>query len=132
MPAPVITRTSKRKDPTGLLSKHLVIDDQLQQVYSLANTSEVSYIRVTLINLVPTEPLTSKSFDVKLWIAEDGVTPTDVDLIEPLLSFKTNDLYISEGRYLSYNEALYMQVINPEVTPKFVVRVEGFENVIPI
>lgn len=132
MPAPFITRTTKRKDPTGLLSKKLIEDGSLHKIYELAATSELSYIRITIINLVPTESLATHDFKIKLWIADTDTDPTDIDLIEPLLSFKTNDIYISEGRYLSYNEAIYLQVENPEVSPKFVIRVEGFENVIPI
>lgn len=115
-----VTRTSKRKDPTGLLNKTVVNTTEITPVYKLAPTSEFSTVTISVMNT--TNAITA----ISIWVALDTKTPQLVDLIEPLVTLQPNQVFIRTGLILSHREAIYLRTTQPQL----VVRVEGYENVI--
>ena len=115
-----VTRTSQRKDPTGLLNKLVVGTTDITEVYQLAPKSEFSTVTISVMNT------TNAITNISIWVGPTGKTPSLVDLIEPLITLQPNQVFIRTGLVLSYKEAIYLRTSQPQL----VVRVEGYENVI--
>lgn len=120
MPNPVITRTSKRRYPSGLLNKTVVTTSDITKVYSLAQGSEFAEVTLRVMNT------SNHATSIKLWVAPSNALPTLVDTIEPNITLQANEVYITTGLAVSYNESIYIQSTQTPV----VVRIEGLENVI--
>lgn len=121
--AVVITRSSKRKNPTGLLAKVLVPDTDITYIYEVASKSEFSYGIIRVINP------TGGNVTFKLWCcSRTKPSPEVIDLLEPGVLLKNNETYVYEGMVFGYEEVLLIQ----STAPGLVVRVEGFEDVVPI
>lgn len=116
-----IKRSSKLSGPSGLLTKQVITDTSIKRIYVPDTETEISYLSVRIVNMSGLETT------IKIWIAPKNQQPTMVDTIEPGIVFKPNDIYISDGLSLSGEEALYIQSTQPNV----VIRVEGYENILP-
>jgi hypothetical protein len=120
--APVIKRSSNLSGPAGLLKKMVVQPGSIVPVYSPVDTGEFGYISIRIVN--PNEA----QVEATVWIGVDKRNPILVDIIEPKLVFQANEIYISEGISMSRDETLYIEAKDGQL----VVRIEGYENVIPI
>ena len=97
-----ITRTSKRRDPTGLLNKSLIETTELSVIYRLAPKSEFSTITASIINV------SGQDITFQLYVS-DKPTPSLVDIIEPGILLKPNQVFIRTGLVMSYGEALFLK-----------------------
>lgn len=113
-----IDDVNDRKSRFGLIDKKICEANVVTEICCVSDRTKIVQGSITICNLNASTPT-----NVRVWISS-SITPTDVDVIEPKIELKAEDVFVRHPLWLSSGEKLFVFSSDTNVT----VRIDGYDE----
>lgn len=101
----------------GLIAKAVLTPSEIFKLHQVSEKTKIVECAINICNLGAADA------HVRLWFSHDN-HPSDVDVVEPYIKIKPNEVFIRQTFWISQNEIVYIMSDQPNV----VVRLDGYDQ----
>ena len=112
-----VDAVSHKKSKFGLISKKILPQGEIHELCYVSDKTKIVECSINICNIG------SFTANVRLWLSFES-QPSDVDIFEPLIVIKPNEVFIRQTIWLSAGEKVFLQSDQPDV----IVRLDGYDE----